>query len=610
MSVREELMAKVSSSVGQMLRDRVARTPDNTAFLVPDRSPSPTNTWAPMTWAETRVVVDELAAGLLASGLKPEQRVAIACSTRIEWIMLDLAVACAAGATTTVYPNTQAEDVDYIVSHSGSVVYIGENAEQVDKIRGRGALDGQVHTVVVIDGGSDDPRAVTYGELRARGRQYLAEHPTAVDDAIAATTNDSLSTLIYTSGTTGRPKGVELTHLSWTYIGVAMDALHIIDESDLQYLWLPLSHVFGKCLIACQVQIGFSSAVDGRIDRIVAGLGEVRPTFMCGAPRIFEKVRNAVMTGNTGLKAKIARWAFSVGRESRDYRLAGKPMPALLGAKYALADKLVFGKLKERMGGRIKFFISGSAKLSQQVQEWFYSAGLTIVEGYGMTETSAIAFVNHPATPRFGTVGPVTPGVDVRIADDGEVLLRGPIITRGYHDDTEKTDEAFTDGWFHTGDIGRLDADGYLTITDRKKDLMKTSGGKYIAPQKIETAITANIPYVSQVIAVADGRKYVSAILTMDPALLEKWGEKRGFGTDYKELTQRPELHETLERRMGRVNERLERWETVKKFVVLDHELSVDDGGVTPNMKIRRAVVTDTYGALVESMYESEDVIG
>lgn len=608
MKVREELLAQVSPNVGQMLRDRVAKTPHQLAFLVPDRADGP-NRWTELTWAETLTVVNELAAGLLARGLQPEQRVAIACSTRIEWIMLDLAIAAAAGATTTVYPNTQAEDVDYIVNHSGSVIFIAEDHAQVAKIQSRGALDEQVHTVVVIDGASDDPRAVSYADLRAAGREHLAAHPTAVDDAIAHTTNESLSTLIYTSGTTGRPKGVELTHESWTYIGVAMDHLHIIDESALQYLWLPLSHVFGKCLIACQIQIGFASAVDGRIDRIVTGLGEVRPTFMCGAPRIFEKVRNAVMTGNSGLKAKIARWAFAVGRESRPYRLAKRPLPKALAVKYRVADKLVFSKLKDKMGGRIEFFISGSAKLSRQVQEWFYSAGLTIVEGYGMTETSAIAFVNEPVKPRFGTVGPVTPGIEVRIADDGEVLLRGPIITRGYHKEPELSAESFTDGWFHTGDIGELDDDGYLTMTDRKKDLMKTSGGKYVAPQKIETAITANIPYVSQAIAIADGRKYVSVLLTMDRDLLLKWGAKRGLGDDYAELTKRPELHASLERRMVRVNAQLERWETVKKFAVLDHELTVDDGGVTPNMKVRRAVVTRQHADVVESLYDTEDVI-
>lgn len=608
MKLRDELLAKTAPSVGQMLRDRAAKTPNALAFLAPDRRPGP-NTWERITWRQTLTIVEELAAGLLARGLQLEERVAIASSTRIEWVMMDYAIACAAGATTTVYPNTVGDDVEYIVSHSGSVVFAAENPEQLAKIIGRGDLDAQVHTVILFEGESDDPRAISYTDLRVLGREHLAAHPDAVNEAIARTNHDSLSTLIYTSGTTGRPKGVELTHLCWTYMAVAMNHLEIIQGEHIQYLWLPLSHVFGKCLLAVQLEIGFASAVDGRIDRIVTGLGEVKPTFMCGAPRIFEKVRNAVMTGSTGAKARIARWAFSVGRASREYRLAGQAMPWGLALKYRLADALVFSKLKARMGGRIQFFISGSAKLSRQVQEWFYSAGLLIVEGYGMTETSAIAFVNVPRTPRFGTVGQVTPGVSVKIADDGEVLLEGPTISRGYHRAPELTEESYTGGWLHTGDIGVLDEEGYLTITDRKKDLQKTSGGKYVAPQKVETAITANIPYVSQAVAVADGRKYVAALITMDRDLLLKWGAKRGYGDDYETLTQHPELHASIARRMERVNAQLERWETVKRFAILPHEFSVESGGVTANMKIKRSFVVQQYSDIVDSLYDTEEVI-
>lgn len=607
MNIRDELLAQVSPSVGQMFRDRVAKTPDKLAFLTPDRVDGP-NTWEEITWAQSQRIVDELAAGLLARGLKLEQRVAIASSTRLEWVMMDIAVACAGGATTTVYPNTQAHDVDYIVSHSGSVIFVAENDEQVSKILGQSDLDAQVHTIIVLEGASADPRALGYQELRELGKEYLSAHPDSVDLAIAATTNDSLSTLIYTSGTTGRPKGVELTHLCWTYMGVAMDQLDIADVRAVHYLWLPLSHVFGKCLVAIQIYVGFASAVDGRVERIVQGLGEVRPTFMCGAPRIFEKVRNAVMTSGTGIKPKISRWAFSVGRESLPYRLEKRQMPALLGLRYRIADRLVFTKLREKMGGRIEFFICGSAKLSKRVQEWFFSAGLLIIEGYGMTETSAIAFVNPPHSPRFGTVGAVTPGIETMISDDGEILLRGPIVARAYHNDPEQTAEAFVDGWFHTGDIGVLHEDGNLTITDRKKDLMKTSGGKYIAPQKIETAVTANIPYVSQVVAIADERKYVSVLLTMDRDLLLKWGAKRGYGDDYEELTRHPELRASLERRMARVNSQLERWETVKRFAILPHEFSVNQGGVTANMKVRRGWVMKEYADLVESLYDDEDL--
>ncbi|MDO5735723.1 MAG: long-chain fatty acid--CoA ligase [Propionibacteriaceae bacterium] len=608
MGLQNELLG-FATSVGDMFRNRVAETPDVLAFMEPDRAEGP-NTWTKYTWAETREHVDLVAAGLLARGLKHEERVGIISNTRLEWIIVDLAIACAAGATTTVYPNTHAGDVSYILGDSESVVVVAENAEQLAKVSGNEELEGTVHTIVVLDadGVEETDRIITYATLKRLGREALEGNPTLVDDAIASTHHDSLSTLIYTSGTTGQPKGVRLNHASWVYEGAATKHWDLLSTEDLQYLWLPLSHVFGKALLAVQLAYGFGSAVDGRIERIVAGLGEVKPTFMCGAPRIFEKVRAAVLTGSTGLKGRIARWAFSVGARSRPYRLEGRDMPKLLSAQYAVADKLVFSKLKEKLGGRIRFLISGSAKLSSQVQAWFYSAGILIVEGYGTTETSAIAFLNVPTDPQFGTVGKALPGTEAKLAEDHEVLIRGPIITPGYHNLQELTDEVLVDGWYHTGDIGQFDANGNLTITDRKKDLFKTSGGKYVAPQKVEGAITANIPYISQAVAVGDGRKYCAALLVLDPVLLEKWAQKRSLThLTYAELTQLPEIRESIGRQIERANARLERWETVKRFAILDDELTVDNDGVTPNMKIRRSVVSKQYADLVESLYDQED---
>lgn len=608
MTSTAEIMS-YATSVGDMLRQRCADTPNSPAFLDPDRAPEGPNQWRSYTWAETKTEIDLLAAGLLARGLEYEQRVAIISSTRLEWILLDLAVACAAGATTTVYPNTGLEDVGYILSDSESVFAVVENQTQHEKIASNPQLS-TIHTIIIIDpdGVTLDERTLSLEQLRDLGRERLAEQPECVSEKIASTNQDTLSTLIYTSGTTGQPKGVRLTHAAWVFEGAGTKALGVIEPDDLQYLWLPLSHVFGKALIACQIAYGFSSAVDGRIDRIVPGLGEVHPTFMCGAPRIFEKVRAAVLTGSTGLKGQIARWAFAVGREARQYVYEGKPVPRAAAMRYAIADRLVFSKLKERLGGRMKFMISGSAKLSPQIQQWFYYAGIIIVEGYGATETSAIAFLNPPVRPLFGTVGTILPGAQTKLAEDGEVLIKGPLVTTGYHNLPELTEEAFTDGWYHTGDIGTFDTEGNLTITDRKKDLFKTSGGKYVAPQKVESAITANIPYISQAIAVGDGKKYCAAIVVMDPDLLQKWAEKHDLGElSYAELSQRPEIRESVERQLEKVNERLERWETVKKFAILDHELTVANDGVTPNMKIRRALWTQRNADLVASLYEDED---
>ncbi len=598
---------KGPSTVGAMLRWRASATPAGEAFRYRDDN----DNWVSLDWAQTRQQVDLLAAALLALDLHSEDRVTIVAGTRIEWVLSDLAINCAGGATTTIYPNTSATDFEYIVADSGSVLMIAENAAQLAKLDSDPDVAAAIRKVILMDGEGDGERVLSWADFVALGKAKLDAEPNAVDAAIEATTGDHLATLIYTSGTTGRAKGVELLHSCWAYEGNTLRDMEIIPSNYCQYLWLPLSHVFGKALIAAQMSIGFSSAVDGRVDKIVSGLGEVRPEFMCGAPRIFEKVRSAVLLSSPrgAITGKIARWAFTVGRDSREYRLKGQPMPVPMQAAYALADKLVFSKLKAKMGGNIDFFISGSAKLSQQVQAWFYSAGLLVVEGYGMTETSAISCFNVPANPRLGTVGPALPGTEVKIAEDGEVLIKGPGVMRGYHNDPERTAEVLKDGWFHTGDIGVLDADGYLVITDRKKDLMKTSGGKYVAPAKVEAVIGASIPYVSQVVAVGDGRKYISALLTMDRDNLVKWAARKDLSElSYEELTQRPELRQTLERFMASANTKLERWETVKRFAVLPTEFSVDDGGVTPNMKIRRKVVTERYADLVESMYDDDPV--
>lgn len=606
MTTLEKVLAAAPQTVGETLAWRVRKTPFHEAFRYRDSD----DRWASLTWTQTQTLAHEIAAGLLSLGLGYEERVAIIANTRIEWILADYAINCAAGATTTVYPTTTSPDFEHILSHSDSQIIFAEDRGQLAKIDGSPGLKDVVRHVVLMDGEGDGERVLSWDALRDRGRSALAGEPDCVSRAIARTSADTLATLIYTSGTTGLPKGVELTHSNWTYEGFALDTLNIISNDALQYLWLPLSHVFGKCLLACQTAIGFSSAVDGRIDRIVQGLGEVKPTFMCGAPRIFEKVRATVLssTGRTGVKGRIARWAFSVGRKTHPYRLAGEPLPRRLAAQYRIADRLVYSKLKDRMGGHIEFFISGSAKLSTQVQSWFFSAGLVIVEGYGLTETSAVATVNEPRVPRLGTVGPPTPGTEVRIADDGEVLFKGPGIMRGYHNDPELTAEVLVDGWFHTGDIGEVDEDGYLRITDRKKDLLKTSGGKYVAPQKVESVVAAAIPFVSQVVAVGDGRKYIAALLTVDEGLAEKWAVRHRLGDlSHADLITHPDFVASVQGDIDRANAKLERWETVKRFAILGSELTVDSGGVTPNMKVRRAVVSSQYGDIIDSLYDKED---
>jgi long-chain acyl-CoA synthetase len=597
------VIANRAPNVGRQFFDRVAETPDREAYRYPrgDR-------WESQTWRETGDHVTRLAAGLVALGLEPEQRVAIASSTRFEWILADLAVMCAGGATTTVYPSTIADDVGYILADSECRVVFAEDDTQIAKLTERKPELPYVEKVVTFDGTTDGDWIIGLGDLEKLGEELLGKNPGVVEERVNATTPESLATLIYTSGTTGRPKGVRLKHKSWTYEGAAIAAQGILSVDDLQFLWLPMAHSFGKVLLSTQLACGFPTAVDGRVDKIIDNLAVVRPTFMGAAPRIFEKAYARIITmqaAEGGVKEKLFNQAFKVGLEYDRLQRAGKPIPFLLEKQHALFDKLVFSKIRARFGGRVRFFISGAAALNQEIAEWFHAAGIVILEGYGMTESSAGSFVNHPDDNRFGTVGPVFPGSEVRIAEDGEILIKGPGVMEGYHNLPEQTAEALTeDGWLHTGDIGEVDADGYLKITDRKKDLFKTSGGKYIAPSAIESQFKAICPYASQFLVHGSERNFVVALITLDPEAMEQWAAENGMsGASYTEIVGSEKVKDMVAGYVATLNSRLNRWETIKKWVLLDHDLTVESGELTPSMKVKRKVVETNYRDEIEKLY-------
>ena len=590
-------------TVARMFYDRVAATPDAEAYRYPEAGG-----WASVTWEQAKDTVSTLAAGLIALGLEHEDRVAIASSTRIEWIYADLAITCAGGATTTVYPSTGADDVAFILADSGSRIVFAEDDTQVAKLRSQRSQLPALERVVTFDGTPDGEWVLGLDDLRELGVQHLADHPSAVDDAVAAVEPEHLATLIYTSGTTGRPKGVQLPHRCWTYIGAGAASLDILSHDDLQYLWLPLSHSFGKMLEAVQLQIGFPTAVDGRMDKIVENLAVVRPTFMAGPPRIFEKVHAKVVQTveeEGGIKSTLFSWAFGVGDRVAQSRLEGHEPGWSTRLQHTVADRLVLSKIRDRLGGRIRFLISGSAALSPEVAAWFYAAGMLILEGYGLTETSAGACIVRPGDPVFGRVGPPISGTEIRTAADGEVFVRGPSVMRGYHNHPEATAEVLDlDGWLATGDVGEIDDQGRLRITDRKKDLIKTSGGKYIAPQPIEVLFKALCPLGSQMVVHAEGRNYATALITLDPDALAQWAGAHDLpATDYADQAADPGVRDYVRECLDEVNGRLNRWETIKDFRILDHDLSVESGELTPSMKVRRKVVETAYAPLLDSMY-------
>lgn len=588
------------ASVAAMFFDRVRKSAEREAFRKLDG-----DRWVSISWKEAADHVETLAAGLLALGIQPEERIGIASSTRYEWILADLAIMCAGAATTTVYPTTNATDTAFILSDSESRIVFAEDEAQLEKLREKRDDLPKLEKVVVFDGEGDGELIMSLAELAELGKTYLSDHSSCVESTAGSIRPDQLATLIYTSGTTGKPKGVRLSHAAWVYEGTTVAGFDILHEDDLQLLWLPLAHAFGKVLISAQLACGFASAIDGRVDKIVSNLAEVKPTFMGAAPRIFEKAHARVVTSQEGVKEKLSTAAFAVGRQVDQYRLAGKSVPLPLKAAHSVFDRLVFSKVRAVFGGRIKFFISGSAPLNRDIAEWFHAAGLLILEGYGLTETAAGAFINRPDNYKLGTVGQVFDGTSVRIADDGEVQVKGPCVMDGYHNLPDKTAESMTDdGWLRTGDRGQLDDDGFLTITGRIKELFKTSGGKYVAPPAIEGRFMALCPYASHILVFGESRKFCVALITLDPDELSGWAKHHGLGNrSYEDLVQLDEVRDMIGGYVDELNSQLNRWETIKKWELLDHELSVEGGELTPSLKVKRSVVEEKNQELLDSFY-------
>lgn len=590
-----------------MFLNRVAASPHAEAFRYPQD-----HTWESVTWQQVSERVGNIAGGLISLGIEPEDRVALASSTRYEWVLSDFAVMCAGAATTTVYPTANASDTAYIIANSGSRVVIAENQSQLDKLLADRTLLPDVAKVVLIEGNGDGDWVISLGELEQLGKQMLADAPHAITERVTAIGPDQLASLIYTSGTTGRPKGVRLTHGAWTYTAAAIDALGILGPDDLNFLWLPLAHAFGKVMLALPLQIGFPTAIDGRVERIVDNLAVLHPTIMGAAPRIFEKAHARVLqmvADQSRFRRKMFDWSIGVGLKISTARQAGKRPSLTSSLAYKVADRMVFSTIRQRFGGRLRFFVSAAAALDRDVAQWFDAIGIVVLEGYGLTETAAASFINRPGAYRFGTVGWPFPATEAKIADDGEILLRGPGLMTAYHDLPDATAEALApDGWFRTGDIGEIDTDGFLRITDRKKDMFKTSQGKYVAPSAIDARFKGICPYVSELVVYGESRPYCVALVGLDAEAIAVWAAKNGMAHEpFTTVARNQKTHEMIAGYLKMLNSQLNRWEQIKKFTIADRALSIEAGDLTPSMKLRRKAVIKEFADVLSALYGSAD---
>ena len=560
--------------------------------------------------------------GLQALGVRPGDRVGIVCESRPEWHLADLAILTARAITVPVYPTLSASQTRFILNDAGVSVAVVSDGVQLGKLREVAAMLPGLQTVVVVlapdsmpESAAGGPAVVTMADVLANGRRQLQQDPgldRRFEDQARSVVPSDVATIIYTSGTTGAPKGVMLTHGNIMSNVIATNAVLKVTPDDVALSFLPLSHTFERTATYLYLYAGASVVFAESLQTIARDLARVAPTVMAGAPRVFEKFHHAVVDGvaaTPALRRRLFGWALGVGRSVSQARLDGRTPPwrALLLAP--LANALVWRKVRARTGGRIRAMVSGSAPLARSTAEFFFAVGLPLIEGYGLTESAPVITVNPLDAPRLGTVGRVISGVEIKIADDGEILARGPNIMRGYYNRPYDTAAALVDGWLHTGDIGQIDSDGYLSITDRKKDLIVTSGGKNIAPQPIQQRLKSS-PLVSDAIIIGDRRNFPAALIVPDFDAIEAELREHGRppGT-HEQLAVRPDVHALFQRLLDQINLELAQFEKIKRFALLPSEMTIEGGELTPTLKLRRSVVEERWAAVIEQLYATREPV-
>jgi long-chain acyl-CoA synthetase len=569
--------------------------------------------WADASWQEVGREVRELALGFLALGRQPGARVAILSQSRAEWVRADFAGFTAGCCVIPIYPTYTADGVAYILADSESETIVVEDRAQLDKVLAIADRLPRLDSAVLMAGAAPAAvgrlRILDWAGLRALGREAEPRLGAELARRIAAGRADDVASIVYTSGTTGHPKGVVQTHGNHLAALRAARQVTEVVEADVHLLFLPLAHVFARFEAFLGVALGLTTAFAESLEKVPENLREVSPHFICSVPRLFEKIYAKVLSGVEGgpaAKKRIFYWALGVGRKLSALQREGRAPSAALRLQHALAHKLVFHKLHAALGGRLRFCFSGGAPLPREIGEFFHALGILILEGYGLTETCPILTGNRLSRYRFGTVGVPFPGIELRIAEDGEIVARGPNIARGYYKRPEETAAVFrAEGWFHTGDIGELDADGFLRITDRKKDLIKTAGGVYVAPQAIENQLKAD-PLISQAMVYGDRRPYPVALITLNPEELGAFARRAGLGDKpMAELVANPAVIARVRALVDGVNGRLASYAQLKRFAVVPADFSQDGGELTPTLKIKRREVQAKYAGLIESLYQS-----
>jgi len=609
-------------TAGDIWRSRVGQAGDRVAFQVREG-----DGWRSVTWQQADMAAREIAGGLAALGVGVGECVCILAQTRLEWVLCDVALVLAGAVSVPIYPSSTLEQCASIVKDSGALTVIAEDATQLDKLV---SLVAQIPKLrlVFLDGDSNlekadaqAPKAVRLDDvlaavgkaggatprslaaLREAGQAWLAGHPAELDRRTDKVEPDHAFTIVYTSGTTGRPKGVVLTHQNMIESFASAIRAFDLRDTDMQVLFLPLAHVLGREMEWAPILAGSAIAFSAGASRIKFDLVEVRPTFLAGVPRVFEKLHTAIAAAaGQGVwpKRALVRWAFRVGARYATGLRRGELPSAGLRLEHALADCLVLSKLRARLGlDRCRFLISGGAPLSAEIAEFFHGLGLLVLEGYGLTETTAAAFVNRWNRYCFGTVGPAIDVIQHRIAEDGEILMRGPSVFTRYHNNPTATAEAIdAEGWFHSGDIGRI-KDGFLCIVDRKKDIIVTAGGKNVAPQIIETALKTRCPLVSQVVVFGDNRPHCVALITPSESAARQFGS----GSLARAASQL-ELRAAVEDAVAAINRTLASFETIKTFAILPADFSEAAGELTPSLKVKRDVVRSRYSHIVDALYK------